>query len=58
MSRIGKMPIEIPSGVEINIDGSTVTVKSGQTVLTQTIHSDMQIAVEEKQIVEIGRAHV
>lgn len=51
MSRIGKMPIEIPSGVEINIDGSTVTVKSGQTVLTQTIHSDMQIAVEEKQIV-------
>lgn len=50
MSRIGKMPIEIPAGVEVNIDGSTVTVKSGQTVLTQIIHSDMKVTVENKTI--------
>ena len=27
MSRIGKMPVAIPSGVEVKIDGTTVTVK-------------------------------
>lgn len=51
MSRIGKMPIEIPAGVEVKIDGSVVTVKSGQTTLTQTVHSDMQLAVEGKNII-------
>lgn len=51
MSRIGKMPIEIPAGVEVKIDGNLITVKSGQTTLTQTVHSDMTVAIEEKQIV-------
>lgn len=51
MSRIGKMPIEIPAGVDVKIDGNLITVKSGQTTLTQTVHSDMTVAIEEKQIV-------
>jgi len=50
MSRIGKMPIEIPAGVDVKIDGNVVTVKAGQTVLTQTVHSDMKVAIENKQI--------
>ena len=29
MSRIGKMPVAIPSGVDVTVDGSTVTVKGG-----------------------------
>ena len=33
MSRIGKKPIEIPSGVEVKIDGQLVTVKDGKITL-------------------------
>lgn len=51
MSRIGKLPVEIPAGVEVKIDGSTVIVKNGQTVLTQTVHSDMQVSVENAKVV-------
>jgi len=50
MSRIGKMPIEIPAGIDVKIDGNVVTVKSGQNVLTQTIHSDMKVTIENKTI--------
>ncbi len=50
MSRIGKMPIEIPAGVEVKLDGNVVTVKSGQKTLTQTVHSDMKINIEAKTI--------
>lgn len=43
MSRIGRMPIEIPAGVEVNIDGSTVTVKGAKGTLTQTVHSNISV---------------
>lgn len=36
MSRIGKMPIDIPSGVEVKIDGSSVTVKGSKGELSRT----------------------
>lgn len=51
MSRIGKMPIDIPAGVDVKVDGNVVTVKAGQTVLTQVIHNDMTVAVEDKKII-------
>ena len=41
MSRIGKQPIPVPSGVEVKIDGSTVTVTGPKGSLTQTFNSDM-----------------
>ena len=37
MSRIGKLPITIPAGVDVVIDGSTVTVKGPKGTLTQKI---------------------
>ena len=37
MSRIGKLPIPVPSGVEVNIDGSTVTVKGPKGELIHTL---------------------
>jgi large subunit ribosomal protein L6 len=37
MSRIGKLPIPVPSGVEVNIDGPTVTVKGPKGELVQTL---------------------
>jgi ribosomal protein L6 len=46
MSRIGKHPITVPSGVEVKVDGSTVTVKGPKGTLTETFHRDMSIACE------------
>lgn len=44
MSRIGKQPIEIPSGVEIKIDGATVSVKGSRGELSQTFNPEMKIS--------------
>jgi large subunit ribosomal protein L6 len=47
MSRIGKKPIEIPTGVTITNDKNTVTVKGPKGELTRSFHPDMMIQVEE-----------
>ena len=55
MSRIGKMPISVPSGVEIKIaDGNLLTVKGPKGTLERKLSSDMNIALENGQI-EIKR---
>lgn len=41
MSRIGKQPIVIPAGVDVTIDGSTVTVKGPKGTLSRTVHGNM-----------------
>ena len=46
MSRIGRAPITIPAGVEVKVDGSTVTAKGPKGTLTKTMHSNMTIAME------------
>jgi large subunit ribosomal protein L6 len=51
MSRIGKMPIEIPAGVNVDIKGNTVTVKGPKGTLTRELHKDMIVKVEGSQIV-------
>ncbi len=43
MSRIGKMPITIPNGVQVNSKGVAVTVKGPKGQLSQTFHPDMAI---------------
>lgn len=50
MSRIGRQPIAVPAGVEVKIDGSTVTVKGPKGTLTRTVHSNMQVAMENGEI--------
>jgi large subunit ribosomal protein L6 len=47
MSRIGYQPIPVPSGVEVDIKGSEVTVKGRQGSLTQAFHPDMKILRED-----------
>ncbi len=47
MSRIGKMPIPLPSGVRVQIEGNTVTVSGPKGTLTREFHPQMQIAVED-----------
>ncbi len=46
MSRIGRMPIEIPAGVEVKVNGNEVTVKGPKGELKETFHKDITIAVE------------
>lgn len=47
MSRIGKMPIDLPKGVKVNIDGSTVVVSGSKGTLEQTFRPEMTLRVEE-----------
>lgn len=51
MSRIGKLPIAIPSGVDVKIDGTTVTVKGSKGELTRTFNDLMDIKVEGDEII-------
>ena len=50
MSRIGRMPITIPAGVDIKIDGNVVTVKGPKGTLTQEIHHDMIVEKEGSEL--------
>jgi large subunit ribosomal protein L6 len=50
MSRIGKQPITIPSGVEVNVDGSQVSVKGPKGTLDQTFHADMRIVMDDDSV--------
>ena len=43
MSRIGRMPVTIPAGVEVKLDNGVVTVKGPKGELTQNIHGDMEM---------------
>ena len=51
MSRIGRMPVEIPAGVTVTVNGNTVTVKGPKGTLTETFSDRMSIALEGNQVV-------
>ena len=50
MSRIGKLPITVPSGVEVAIDGSDVSVKGPKGELGMTIRGPIEAKMEENVI--------
>jgi len=50
MSRIGSMPIPVPSGVEVQIEGSAITVKGPKGTLTRSFHPDMIVKLEDGKI--------
>ncbi|HIY82681.1 50S ribosomal protein L6 [Rubneribacter sp.] len=51
MSRIGKMPVTVPAGVEVTIDGSTVTVKGAKGELTRTFPEIITIKQEGDELI-------
>lgn len=51
MSRIGKKPVAVPAGVDVKIDGSTVTVKGPKGTLTNTFNPDIIIKQEGAEII-------
>ena len=51
MSRIGRLPIAIPAGVDVTIDGRTVTVKGPKGQLSRELHPDIAVSREDGSIV-------
>ena len=51
MSRIGRLPISIPAGVDVKIDGQAVTVKGPKGELSLVVKSPIEAALEEGTVV-------
>jgi large subunit ribosomal protein L6 len=47
MSRIGRLPVRIPSGVQVDVRDHTLTAKGGKGELTRTLHREMRLEVQE-----------
>jgi large subunit ribosomal protein L6 len=54
MSRIGKMPVDMPSGVDIKVDGTQVTVKGSKGELSRQFTDRVSFSVEEG-VITVGR---
>ena len=50
MSRIGRMPIAIPAGVTVTVNGSEVSVKGPKVELKRTVHPNITVTVEGSEI--------
>jgi len=55
MSRIGKLPIAVPSGVDVKIDGQTVNVKGPKGTLTHTIVEPISLERAEDGTLQVKR---
>ncbi len=50
MSRIGRLPIDVPSGVDVTIDGSAVRVTGPKGELSLTVASPIEVKLEDGQV--------
>jgi large subunit ribosomal protein L6 len=50
MSRIGRLPIEIPSGVDVSVDGSDVRVKGPKGELSLTVAQPIEVRIEDGSV--------
>jgi large subunit ribosomal protein L6 len=55
MSRIGKLPVPVPSGVDVSVDERLVTVKGPKGILSHTVASPITVARGEDGSVEVAR---
>jgi large subunit ribosomal protein L6 len=55
MSRIGRMPVVVPSGVDVSIDGPLVTVKGPKGTLSHTVVSPITVAKGEDGALAVTR---
>jgi large subunit ribosomal protein L6 len=51
MSRIGRLPIDVPAGVTVSVEGQDVAVKGPKGELTLTVARPIEVKVEEGQVV-------
>jgi len=50
MSRIGRLPVPLPKGVEVKMSGRTVEVNGPKGRLTRQVHPDMKVAVADGMV--------
>ena len=50
MSRIGRLPIEIPQGVQVRMDGEVFFAKGPKGELSERIHGDMNVEIDDKEV--------
>ena len=50
MSRIGNKPITVPEGVEVTLNGNTITVKGTKGTLERELHKNMAVSIEGNEI--------
>jgi large subunit ribosomal protein L6 len=55
MSRIGKLPIQVPAGVDVTIDGQTVAVKGPKGSLSHTVAAPIEVATGEDGVIVVAR---
>ena len=55
MSRIGRVPVPVPTGVEVNINGAVVTVKGPKGTLSHTIAAPIEVARDEAGALVVTR---
>ncbi|HPU12589.1 MAG TPA: 50S ribosomal protein L6 [Aeromicrobium sp.] len=55
MSRIGKIPVAVPAGVEVTIDGQTVTVKGPKGQLSHTVADPITVQKDEDGSLSVSR---
>ena len=55
MSRIGKLPVEVPSGVEVQVDGDTVTVTGPKGTLSHTLVGGITVSKGDDGTVSVAR---
>jgi large subunit ribosomal protein L6 len=55
MSRIGKLPITVPAGVDVTIDGRTVSVKGPKGTLTHTVAEPITVERDEDGTLAVRR---
>jgi large subunit ribosomal protein L6 len=55
MSRIGKLPVTVPSGVDVTIDGRTVTVKGPKGTLTHTVVEPITVERDDAGAILVKR---
>jgi large subunit ribosomal protein L6 len=55
MSRIGKIPVPVPAGVDVNIDAAVVTVKGPKGTLTHTVPAPITVAKDDTGALVVSR---
>ena len=50
MSRVGRLPIQLPNAVNVSVNNNEVTVKGPNGILKQAFHQDMKIISENRQV--------
>lgn len=55
MSRIGRLPIEVPAGVDVTLDGQDVQVKGPKGTLSHTVPDPITVARNDDGLIEVSR---